>query len=254
MLFLTENPRRGPISIHMPAHWQENIPLRIHDPVQMAGGGIEFSRSGRIVQTDHLSGWSPPAAVLDRRTDQAGQRKRLVTLATSLLRSRPGRGLSSILSYQLGVSTADQAAVLSGNIIGQAARLRSYLAERNAALAVEASSRFLGYGPGLTPSGDDFLVGMVLLLNRWAALDWGNEKLAMLNQELVRAAYQKTTTLSARLIECAAGGGADEFLIAAADYLVAAAGDEKGCLEGLLSWGSSSGIDTLAGMALVILA
>jgi hypothetical protein len=112
--------------------------------------------------------------------------------------------------------------------------------------------QLLGCGRGLTPSGDDLVLGLLLVANRWGVAGLQGEALARLNAEVVDAARQRTTTLSACLIECAAQGEADERLLAAADYLFSGAGDASKVVDELLTWGASSGLDALVGMAVVI--
>ncbi|MFM8322535.1 MAG: DUF2877 domain-containing protein, partial [Chloroflexota bacterium] len=81
----------------------------------------------------------------------------------------------------------------------------------------------LGQGPGLTPAGDDFTAGALLAFSRWGpALQLAGGRLApsqAWRSRLVAQAYQRTTTLSANLIECAAGGQADERPPATVDVL-----------------------------------
>ena len=101
----------------------------------------------------------------------------------------------------------------------------------------------LGHGRGLTPSGDDFILGVLLLLSRYTA--------ARPSQDfapLIEAAYQKTTTVSANLLEAAARGLADERLIEVLEALMSAPGHGEESITALLGWGSSSGVDALAGM------
>jgi hypothetical protein len=71
-----------------------------------------------------------------------------------------------------------------------------------------------------------------------------------LNQRVIDLAYQRTTTLSANLIACAAHGEADERLINAVDGIVTGTPSHAACVECVLGWGHSSGLDALIGMAL----
>lgn len=107
---------------------------------------------------------------------------------------------------------------------------------------------FLGRGPGLTPSGDDFVVGLLLALNRWAHVLQPGEELGRVNRQIVAAAYRSTTTLSASLIACAAAGQADARLISAVDHLASGTGTQAQVVAELLAWGHSSGVDALVGM------
>jgi hypothetical protein len=113
-------------------------------------------------------------------------------------------------------------------------------------------SLLLGKGRGLTPSGDDVVIGLLLAINRWQAASWEAEHLARFNRAVVEAAYGKTTRLSANLIECAARGEADERLIGLVDGVFGGAPDQATCAAYMLGWGGSSGIDALVGIALAV--
>jgi hypothetical protein len=62
----------------------------------------------------------------------------------------------------------------------------------------------------------------------------------------------KTTTLSANLIEIAAEGEADERLILALDSVFTGDPSPEKTAEMLISYGSSSGMDAFAGLALAV--
>ena len=119
-----------------------------------------------------------------------------------------------------------------------------------------AAESFLGRGRGLTPAGDDLILGLALAASRWPALFWpspGGAALAGgLGPRLPALAYRKTTLLSAGLIECACDGQADERLIAALDGLLTGSPGLEQCAKNLLSWGSSSGSDALAGITMAL--
>lgn len=117
--------------------------------------------------------------------------------------------------------------------------------------ALNHLSGLIGLGPGLTPLGDDFLLGVMLTLNRWRLSMVPNHDLEKLNQHLLLSAAEKTTTLSASLLVCAVEGMADERLIKVLDSFFREDDLKPGIVEELLSWGNSSGIAVLAGMMAV---
>ncbi len=160
-----------------------------------------------------------------------------------------GAGLSGLLP-SLG-EDADHA----GNHPQQAdlLHLRKNLAGGAIPTFIQALNKLLGRGGGLTPSWDDFTMGLLLTLNRWRHAIPPQIDLDDLNTEIAKSAYTKTTTISANLIECAARGLADERLVTAVDYLMAGVGERSQVLEHLLGWGNSSGVDALLGMAVAIL-
>jgi hypothetical protein len=108
----------------------------------------------------------------------------------------------------------------------------------------------LGLGEGLTPAGDDLLIGFLLALNRWGGAIRPDYEAGELSGRLVALAYRRTTTLSANLIECASCGQADERLIQALDSLACGKPELKKSLNALAGWGNSSGFAALDGMAL----
>jgi hypothetical protein len=110
----------------------------------------------------------------------------------------------------------------------------------------------LGLGPGLTPLGDDFILGVVLTLNRWGHSLSPLKDLEKLNQSLLRSAKQKTTSLSASLLACAVEGAADERLLIVLDSIFSGKESSLEDLENFLTWGSSSGIAVLAGIMSVL--
>jgi hypothetical protein len=91
-----------------------------------------------------------------------------------------------------------------------------------------------GLGPGLTPAGDDLIVGYVAGLQ---LLHGRSEQAAA----LAEAAARRTTSLSATLLRHAARGELPE---AAHEYL------DRGLEAGLLAWGQTSGRMLLAGLRL----
>ena len=116
----------------------------------------------------------------------------------------------------------------------------------------EALSQHLGAGQGLTPSGDDFVTGFLLAVNRYEESFWLEGDLEGLNRQVVVSAYQKTTRLSANLIEMATWGESDERLVKAIDYIQGADFSLEEIAVDLSGWGYSSGAAGLAGMAAAI--
>jgi len=77
---------------------------------------------------------------------------------------------------------------------------------------------------------------------------------SLLNTDaLLSQAKIRTTSLSTALLTCAAQGAADERLLDALVYLAGCGTQPETIQKELLSYGSSSGLDTLAGMIAAIL-
>ncbi|WP_026405795.1 DUF2877 domain-containing protein [Actinomadura rifamycini] len=117
--------------------------------------------------------------------------------------------------------------------------------------AVEAAERIVGLGPGLTPSGDDVLCGLLVALRHaggavrpggravWLA-DW-------LGAAVTADAGTRTTALAATLLHCAAAGAAGAEVGA---VLRCAAGAEPPgpAVRRLLAVGHTSGTDLAHGL------
>jgi len=132
-------------------------------------------------------------------------------------------------------------------------RSLSFATQNNQHDLVQAALKgFIGEGPGLTPSGDDLICGYLLAVNRWNPRSWTTEILQALNSSMISFSAVKTTTLSANLIEIAAEGEADERLILALDSVFTGDPSPEKTAEMLISYGSSSGMDAFAGMALAV--
>jgi hypothetical protein len=106
----------------------------------------------------------------------------------------------------------------------------------------EGAIRLAGLGRGLTPSGDDFLTGVML----WAWL--AHVKPHSVCRALVDAAADRTTTLSAAFLRAAARG---ECMAAWHRLLFALSegSDEElaAAVGTVLAYGATSGTDALAG-------
>ncbi|MFC6935363.1 DUF2877 domain-containing protein [Actinomadura yumaensis] len=117
--------------------------------------------------------------------------------------------------------------------------------------AVEAAERIVGLGPGLTPSGDDILSGLLVSLRLvggalreggtagWLA-DW-------LGAAVTADAGTRTTALAATLLHCANEGGAGAEVAA---VLRCVAGHESSApaVRRLLAVGHTSGADLAWGV------
>ena len=250
LIFLSFEEFRGPLTVNLaepftPFHELQNGQRASlgENRLQIPAGHIEVLAAPEAV-------WRIPPADL---THISALRTRLESgfnLARMVNVDKKNAGLG-VLIQALLVNPGELDADLP--LWSEALRLRQALQERDVTAALASLSAFLGCGRGLTPSGDDFAIGVLLALNRWGFSLWEDAWRSNLNEKVILAARQKTTTLSAGLIDCAATGQADERLIGALDYLYTGQGDTAGLAAAISGWGSSSGIDALAGMTVVVL-
>jgi len=252
LIFISFDDFNSPLTLTL----GEAIPLlnsvQAGTTVYFASGQLLIPQMGINILTDHGSVWKP-APRQSARAFNADRQKRLGHFAHEVLHRKHGIGFSSLLPRFLELSVEmqpiSQALVsVHENII----LLQQYIRYEKLASAGEMLCKFLGFGEGLTPSGDDFVIGLLLSLNRWQEILLLNRDTSNLNQQVVETAYQNTTTLSANLIECATLGQGDERLIETIDFLMCGGHRRDEVVIDLLGWGNSSGVDAFVGMAVAL--
>ena len=109
------------------------------------------------------------------------------------------------------------------------------------------AERLIGLGPGFTPSGDDFLGGMLVALRACARAPQAQSLWRWLEPLLAT----RTSAISAAHLAAAAQGEAHEALHPCLQLLFGGAGSWEPALEQVSRVGHCSGWDALAGAALV---
>ncbi|MDX3100780.1 DUF2877 domain-containing protein [Nonomuraea angiospora] len=118
--------------------------------------------------------------------------------------------------------------------------------------AVTAAEQLMGLGPGLTPSGDDVLAGLLVTLRRLGAAAGADRAVRLagwLAATVTFDARTRTTPISATLLHCAARGESSPEVTA---VLRGVTGDQplEPALRRLHSLGHTSGSDLAQGVAI----
>ena len=145
----------------------------------------------------------------------------------------------------------------TGGTSAAAPRLRAMLQRARATVLGDTldgedwPEALLGLGPGLTPSGDDALVGMLIALRALGE----HVRLEQLANRIENGLDDATTPVSAAHVRAAMTGAASEPLHLVSNSLLGGAPDlatlERD-LDALLAIGHSSGSDALAGLLAVL--
>lgn len=212
--------------------------------IYLPNAGISITLRPEIVWT------CPPATGAAHPRLQCTERAH--ECAQLVLSANHAHGYGVLLPHLLGLTGREPLSKAERAVLDGVVQLRDALEQKQLAPALDAGRQLLGSGRGLTPSGDDLMLGALLLLNRWPHICGEADFLPRFNHHVVRAAYRKTTALSASLIERAAHGEADERLINVVDAIVAGTSPVSDHLPDLMRWGGSSGIDALVGMVVVL--
>lgn len=110
-------------------------------------------------------------------------------------------------------------------------------------------SGLLGLGPGLTPSGDDFLGGALIALNALGRADLAEALYASVREDVALHG----NAISASLLGAAAEGAGNGHLHDCLEALLGHGDKDIGaCLPGISAFGHTSGWDALAGMAMTL--
>lgn len=273
VMFLSFERFRGPLTINIHAGAAIPAGLKTGDPVFVRHQALHFPSTGSLLSLQPAAIWraasTEPAQL--KRSGLAQRMEGLVKRTLSLAGEGERPSLLSEVEDLLfggqaeGLKVQPETDLLRHDLVRLQTSLERFLTPgaeapsqggRAAAGLAAAADAFLGRGAGLTPSGDDLVLGLVLALSRWETLFWPALphpfRSSGLGSPLTAAAARKTTLLSSCLIGCACQGQADERLVSALDGLMTGAPGLEACAENLLSWGSSSGRDALAGMVLAV--
>jgi len=113
------------------------------------------------------------------------------------------------------------------------------------------SRNIIGLGPGLSPSGDDALMGLMVAL-WWSANSLGGdiERVKKINEAIISHA-NKTTLLSKQLLRHAARGETNEIVETLLDGIFVGGPEDIGVgAQRVLKIGETSGTDMMAGILL----
>jgi hypothetical protein len=150
----------------------------------------------------------------------------------------------------LGRRRAMQRNVLDGEAAASAAALGEACRALDCARAVRHAGRLIGWGEGLTPAGDDFLVGLIAGLDALAGDDERRRRLRADLAAAIAAGAERTTPIAAHCLRLAAGGHCNATLLRLRDALLCE-DDEVVVVAALcdaLDIGATSGADTVSGL------
>lgn len=175
--------------------------------------------------------------------------KNLLALKKQVATYSAGDGLGGLLADKLPDSYLIKSVAKILVHLTEAIRSRDQLGVYRCARSLA------GLGPGLTPSGDDFLSGFMSSLY-WGAKALGFETADVwrCNQEVVRAAKGRTNLISYTQILYASRGQTPEYIHALLQALYYGENQERldKAIKRVLEMGSTSGGDLLAGIGMAM--
>lgn|GEM_PF-1991005 len=160
--------------------------------------------------------------------------------------------LLALMSPRTAKATAKNLNIFASFAFGRIVRLEQAFRSEKKSTLEDAVSELIGLGPGLTPSSDDMLAGLVLLCvlygkNRGCA----QRASQLLAQVIAEEARGRTTLLSEEFLRQAASGRGNEPIIRLCAALLTGRRDSvERETRSLLAIGETSGTDTVLGIVL----
>jgi hypothetical protein len=217
------------------------------DAGRLQVGGITIVLAGAPLWDPSLAACGARGALRSPLEMKSGRQ----VVADALERMAPAESIAGILAPRASRSGGPHAHLLAALERGLEA-IKAYVdgrGEANAA-ADAIAAEIAGRGPGLTPSGDDLLVGILHAVAVWPSLA-GRHGPAALRALLHGASAPRTTRISRAYLEAAARGWATEPWHALVRAVTAGgdAGDDTRCeaVREVVRVGETSGADALTG-------
>lgn len=241
---------RGPINILVPdkGDWPGGRAFGLYEGVKGVAGRRQLSIGpDLVIATQGALVWTPPPFAT--ALDAASVMRRAGAVRARMLGLVPTDGVAGLVFDPEGRAAKTPTAQAAGPQIADliAALPQALVSGTWSTDASRAALLLLGLGPGLTPSGDDFLGGLMLALSaagKTALRDALWEGLAGELDDL-------TVAVSAMHLSAAADGMGAEVVHDLIAAMTARDDDRDGlmrALEAVLALGATSGADTIAGL------
>ncbi len=249
---------RGPLNLtlRLPAGppRMSSIGVRIGDKVKVRGPTLELGDCGRV--SFRFARIYSPGSNLARQMveeDEIAANLEVATKAAVLCGNMAGLGgLLGMLRPGMAGEPYENLNIFASAALHRVVRLEEAFFAEDENLMEDAVSGLVGLGPGLTPSSDDMLAGLVLLCVLYAE-NHGFPRRAsrLIAQAALTAARGRTTTLSEEfLIQAALGRGNEPVMRLCTALLTGGQKSVERETRRVLSIGETSGTDTVLGILL----
>lgn len=213
----------------------------------VATAGVMRIDSALEVHFDHAKGWQGTLPVYDMASGRLGCN--LDALAQFLQREDALSGMlrSTLRGSDDGLADGNNFDhAVSRMLSSTTSRLRDAILRQDSSDACAQARLLMGLGPGLTPSGDDFLVGLFAVLHVKQSPLFGLGNLCL---EMVAGAEHTTNAISYAALSKAATGRVRACMAELIQQLLHGEADAwTAPLQRVLAIGSTSGSDIVAGI------
>jgi len=251
VVFISSVPVPGPLTIQVRGSQPDAQRLSQEEKIEISSHTLTFTESRLKLDFGRATIWTPsPHSPVDRTF--ADRQSHLLAVMDGLKNS--GRQSEFFSSFLQLLNVKEKVLPLAlPEIVQQLHLLQVALRAHDESCVLESLPRFLGHGAGLTPAGDDFIWGFLLALNRWQDVLSPSFDLKRLNAAVIEQAERGTTCLSLTLMEAACHGWTDANLLKVLDSIFVGGISVTECVQLILAYGNTSGLEAWAGMAMASL-
>lgn len=256
MTLLTDEAAIGPMGLIVKSPSLKILRLQPGMKMEIGYGRISIKEAGLELKLSGLRTWNPHAEEIAEPVDPTVKNERLEKLEKWILKNGNMAGVANVIEY---LELPDRIRKLQPetelNVFGQFAleRIQAFtavLVDNDAERIREKVRGIIGFGPGLTPSGDDFLAGVgasMIYLKSYFKL---NKEAFMLPLQLIAdESSGRTTRVSAEMLKNLSKGLMPKRFMDLQTALLGKSGpDLKPVLFELDRMGETSGTDHALGV------
>ncbi len=236
--------------------------LRSGMPVRLDRMEADLGHGALCLQISTAQKWWPRLASGEERLDMARLKRNLSALLRALPQEEFTEGLAGLV-FLVGKMVAGRWRTIERQRHSRLARqalpgIRNLLQgalERDGILLKKALGKLVGLGVGMTPSGDDLLLGFVGTLSNVSRRVGGPEvgDLLEIVKHHLAAMKDRTTFVSGNLMSYACAGRVSSPILSVIRTLLYGKTSAASCATGrLLEQGASSGAEILLGILLAL--
>lgn len=252
IFYLSSKDVAGPYNIFVPGLLDINHRISESHHVEVKNGSLIIEAADVLITTRCASGW--PGVPLPGQVRPSQNLNKVIssiiirTLENKLTASQPYLSLADLWGYAVEPSDPQ---VISNTLWYLTRSLYTALQQQDFDAALTISTKCLGMGEGLTPAGDDVIVGICAVFSFVDRISGQpNDKRINYCSQMVRHAEKLTNMVSAAFLRAACEGELNDPLRQIVSHLLNGEYVGDVLLDHLSQTGHTSGYDGLAGVLL----
>ncbi len=245
----------APMTMLVDRNYMVTLDIRLEDKILLNDKKILFTRDNKAISINPATVWLSEKKNSEKLNSESERLATLDEIKEKLISSGKKESLAQFVShisfYKKGIVLEDAELSYYNSFISEL--LMKFINEINLKRYHEALKivpNIIGFGPGLTPSIDDFLAGVMTTLSYASNIYEGYEEVEKFNEEISKESISKTTSISEHMLGHAAKGKVSSFYRKILVKIFFETPDIKldEAIVNVLSHGANSGSDFLTGV------